>query len=42
MASGVAGDALGFGTNALFYGNIKDILLPKDQRSVERWLMSIP
>lgn len=31
-----AGAPLGFG-NALFYGNIKDIPLPKDQRSADRW-----
>jgi hypothetical protein len=31
-----AGAPLGFG-NSLFYGNIKDIPLPKDQRSAEQW-----
>ncbi len=34
---GQTGDALGFGTNTIFYGNVKDIPLPKSQRSVERW-----
>ena len=31
-----AGAPLGFG-NAIFRGNIKDIPLPKDQRSLDRW-----
>ena len=31
-----SGAALGFG-NMIFYGNLKDIPLPKDQRTVERW-----
>jgi hypothetical protein len=31
-----SGTPLGFG-NALFVGNIKDIALPKDQRSPDRW-----
>ena len=34
---GQSGNALGFGTNMLFYGNLKDVPLPKNQRSVERW-----
>lgn len=31
-----SGQALGFG-NAIFRGNLKDIVLPKSQRSPERW-----
>jgi hypothetical protein len=34
---GQTGDALGFGTNTIFYGNLKDIVLPRAQRRVERW-----
>ena len=34
---GQTGDTLGFGTNAIFNGNLHDIVLPKSQRSVERW-----
>jgi hypothetical protein len=34
---GQTGDALGFGTNTLFYGNLKDIVLPVGRRTVERW-----
>lgn len=34
---GQTGDALGFGNNAILYGNLKDIALPKNQRTVERW-----
>jgi len=33
---GQSGPALGFG-NALFYGDIKDIPIPNDQRTVNRW-----
>ncbi len=33
---GQSGDALGFG-NSFFYGNLKDIVLPNDQRTVDRW-----
>ncbi len=32
-----AGAPLGFGSNPLFVGNIKDIPLPKGQRSPDRW-----
>jgi outer membrane receptor protein involved in Fe transport len=31
-----AGQALGFG-NAIFFGNLKEIPLPKSQRTVDRW-----
>ncbi len=34
---GQTGDTLGFGTNTILYGSLKDIPLPKSQRSVERW-----
>lgn len=34
---GQTGDALGFGTNTIFNGKLQDIVLPKNQRSVERW-----
>jgi hypothetical protein len=34
---GQTGDALGFGTSTIFNGNLQDIVLPKSQRSVERW-----
>lgn len=34
--NGQSGQALGFG-NAIFTGNLKDIPLPKSQRTVERW-----
>jgi len=34
---GQTGDALGFGTNTIFTGNLKDIPLPKSQRTAERW-----
>ena len=34
---GQTGDALGFGSNAIFNGNLKNIVLPRAQRSVERW-----
>jgi len=34
---GQTGDTLGFGTNTIFYGNLKDIVLPVSQRKVERW-----
>jgi hypothetical protein len=33
---GQSGPALGFG-NAIFFGNLKDIPLPKSQRTVDRW-----
>lgn len=33
---GQSGDALGFG-NSIFYGNLHDLPLAKDQRSVEQW-----
>jgi len=33
---GQSGPPIGFG-NILFYGNIHDIVLPRDQRTVERW-----
>jgi len=35
---GQTGDTLGFGTNTIFYGDLQDIVLPKSQRRVERWL----
>jgi hypothetical protein len=34
---GQTGDTLGFGAGAIFNGNLKDIVLPKSQRTVERW-----
>ncbi len=34
---GQTGDALGFGNNAIFRGNLKDIALPKSRRRAERW-----
>ncbi len=34
---GQTGDALGFGTNAIFNGQLRNIVLPKSQRRVERW-----
>ncbi|MFB3830205.1 MAG: carboxypeptidase regulatory-like domain-containing protein [Bryobacteraceae bacterium] len=34
---GQTGDALGFGNNTILYGSLKDIVLPKSQRRVERW-----
>ena len=34
---GQTGDALGFGTNTTFNGDLKNIVLPKSQRRVERW-----
>jgi hypothetical protein len=34
---GQSGNALGFGTNIIFYGDLKNVPLPKNQRSVERW-----
>ncbi len=34
---GQTGDTLGFGTNTIFNGNLNDIVLPKNQRRVERW-----
>jgi len=34
--AGQSGQALGFG-NAIFTGNLKDVVLPKSQRTVERW-----
>ena len=34
---GQTGDTLGFGTNAIFNGNLQDIVLPKNQRKVEKW-----
>ena len=34
---GQTGDTLGFGNNTIFNGNLADIVLPKSQRSVERW-----
>ncbi len=34
--AGQSGQALGFG-NAIFTGNLKDIPLPKSQRTVQRW-----
>jgi len=34
--TGQSGQALGFG-NAIFFGNLKDIPLPKSQRTVDRW-----
>jgi hypothetical protein len=33
---GQSGPPIGFG-NILFYGNIKDIVLPRSERTVERW-----
>ncbi len=33
---GQSGQALGFG-NAIFFGNIKDVPIPKGQRTVDRW-----
>ncbi len=34
--AGQSGQALGFG-NAIFTGNLQDVVLPKSQRTVERW-----
>jgi hypothetical protein len=34
---GQTGDALGFGTNTIFYGNLGDIALPVSERSADRW-----
>jgi hypothetical protein len=34
---GQSGDALGFGNNIIFYGDVKNIPLPVSQRSVGRW-----
>lgn len=36
MYEGQSGDALGFG-NVIFTGNLHDIVLPRSQRSAERW-----
>jgi len=37
MYQNQSGPPLGFG-NIIFNGNLKDIVLPKDQRSAERWI----
>ena len=34
---GQTGDTLGFGNSTIFNGNLKDVVLPVGQRSVERW-----
>lgn len=34
---GQTGDALGFGTNTIFNGDLQNIVLPKSQRRVEQW-----